>query len=305
MNNKTTISIDDDFDLFKIMNSGQAFRIREMQNGYYRFISGDHILYIRPADVSATGIGTYEAVFFNASEAAGKDSSAPAALVPLGKAEAKKEWEGFWKSYFDLERNYSAIRKMVPENDTYMRAACENGKGLRILRQDPWEMIITFIISQRKSIPAIKDSVERICGKYGRKVSTGFEETVLFPSCEDMESAGEDELKDCKLGYRVSYIQDAVRRACSKDPDPYSLYDLDYPALFEKLKEIRGVGDKVSNCVCLFACSKTEAAPVDTWISKVIEQKYTGVNPFPSYGDVAGIMQQYIFYYALTHKDSL
>ena len=75
--------------------------------------------------------------------------------------------------------------------------------------------------------------------------------------------------------------------------------------LFEKLKGIHGIGDKVSNCICLFAYAKTEAAPVDTWISKVIEQKYTGVNPFPSYGDVAGIMQQYIFYYALTHKDSL
>ncbi len=291
MSAKSNITVSDDFDLKKIMDSGQAFRIKNTDDGAYRFITGSHILYLKPIKTDKTGKGEYAAEFFNASA--------------KGKISADSEWKNIWSDYFDLSRNYASIRKKVPAGDSYMTSAAENGAGLRILKQDPWEMLITFIISQRKSIPAIKDAVERLCEKYGKKVDTGYEDIYLFPSAEEMKNATENELKECKLGYRVSYVMDSVNRVLSGKTDLALLYDLSYPEVFESLKEVRGVGDKVSNCICLFAYSKTEAAPVDTWISKVIEQKYTGVNPFPSYGDVAGIMQQYIFYYALTHKDSL
>ena len=278
------VTISDDFDLGKIAESGQAFRIKPFKNGTFRFVSGPEILYIRPVSGNDYEIDTFDAF--------GK------------KAAGEEKWENIWKNYFDLSGNYSAVRKSVPASDTFLKKACENGVGLRILRQDPWEMIISFIISQRKSIPAIKSSIEEICKKYGRSVDTGYESLYLFPSADEMSGATADELKDCGLGYRVPYILDAIERVSCADPDPYKLYDMDYETLFLRLKEIKGIGDKVANCVCLFAYAKTEAAPVDTWIAKVIEKYYNGKNPFVSYGRAAGIMQQYIFFYALTHKEA-
>jgi N-glycosylase/DNA lyase len=288
MSHKTNITINDDIDLKKIADSGQAFRIKEMPDESFRFVFGSHVLYIKNIGSSTSGSE------FEIEEHSFGDSSS------AYEAEA---WDKVWKNYFDLNRSYSKIRGSVPAKDKFLKEAASCGVGLRILRQDPWEMLVTFIISQRKSIPAIKDSVERICEKYGKRINTGREVLYLFPSAFDMKNATDEELKDCKLGYRVSYIQDAVSKVSSGELDLTSLYGLSYEEIFEKLKEVRGVGDKVSNCICLFAYSKTEAAPVDTWISKVIEKYYKGVNPFPAYKDAAGIMQQYIFYYALTHKD--
>lgn len=281
-----TISISDDFDLKKIQNSGQAFRIRHFDDNSFRFVYQNHILYIKEilSPKKHFDIKMYGLYGDNIQE--------------------EQTWDDIWKYYFDLNRSYSKIRSMVSESDSYMRSACENGEGLRILKQDPWEMLITFIISQRKSIPAIKQSVESICEMFGKMVETEYEQLYLFPSAKDMIAATQAQLKDCKLGYRVSYIQDAVIKVASGELALNDLYKLSYEDLFEKLKTVRGVGDKVSNCICLFAYAKTEAAPVDTWIKKVIDQYYAGNNPFPSYKKDAGIMQQYIFYYAQTHKDS-
>ena len=282
------INIEDDLDLKKIADSGQAFRIAEISDGEYRFVTGDQVLYIKPVKLQKNGAGSYEISCFDES----------------GEIPAKEAFEKVWKNYFDLGTSYKKIRSLVPEKDVFLSKSCENGIGLRILRQDPFEMLITFIISQRKAIPAIKESVRLICEKYGKAIDTGRESVYLFPSAKEMSKAKEEELKSCKLGYRVSYILDAVKKVNSGEVKLNSLYDASYEETFEKLKEIKGVGDKVSNCICLFAYALTEAAPVDTWISKVIEKEYDGVNPFPSYGKYAGIMQQYIFYYALTHKDN-
>lgn len=289
------ITIADDFDLNKIMCSGQAFRIKEFENGTYRFVTGSHILYITPEcegnchhfDISMISVS--------------KKNKASDCF--LNESESTSEWNNVWTSYFDLSRNYSDIRNSVPESDKFLNTSVDNGIGLRILKQDPWEMLITFIISQRKNIPAIKESVEKICRNYGQQVKTPLEEIYLFPSAEEMKNATLEELKKCSLGYRDTYILDAVSRVNSGIIDLEALRTADYETLFEKLMEIRGVGMKVSNCICLFAYAKTEAAPVDTWIAKVIDKFYNGVNPFPAYGNNAGIMQQYIFYYAQTHKD--
>ena len=299
MSKNNIIKIKDDLDLKKIMDSGQAFRIKVFDDGFFRFICGENILYIKPMDTAGEGSGRS-----NKNDSRGAKSFEIMTFCGGIKDSSKDAFDGFWAGYFDLDRNYSNIRKSVSSGDMFLSEACRCGEGLRILRQDPWEMLVTFIISQRKSIPAIKDSVERICARYGREVDTGIEKIHLFPSAEEMKNATEEELKDCKLGYRVSYIQDAIKQVSEKNLDLQKIASLDYKNLFEKLKEVRGVGDKVSNCICLFAYAKTEAAPVDTWIAKVIDKYYNGINPFPAYKDSAGIMQQYIFYYALTHKDA-
>ncbi len=252
------ITVDDDFDLDKIIGSGQCFRPKKISDKTYRFATCDHA-------VEITDEGSYLSV------------SCP-----------KKEWDTIWHTYFDLDTDYRKIRESIPKGDSYLRKAAGYGAGIRILRQDKFEMLISFIISQRKSIPAIRTSVERIVDLYGHD---GF-----FPKPSDMLRATDEELASCGLGYRVPYIRKAVERVARKDVDLEALDELPDEELFEELKSFAGVGDKVANCVALFAYHRCGRAPVDTWISRVINEHYHGVNPFPCYGEYAGIMQQYMFY---------
>ncbi len=270
------IEIKDDFDLQKIADSGQCFRIKTFDDGAYRFVTGSHILYIRQC-----GQGCYDV---NCSE---------------------EEWRKIWFPYFDLPQNYSRLRSLVPASDAYMLNAAKTGSGLRILRQEPWEMVITFIISQRKNIPSIKKSVELLSAGFGEPVVTPYEKLYLFPSAKKLVSASDEALSECRLGYRTSYIQDAAQKIASNQINLSALKQADDTELFDALKQIRGVGDKVANCICLFAYGRTSHVPVDTWIHKVIDHEYHGKEPFTRYGKYAGIMQQYIFYYAQTHKKEL
>lgn len=269
------ITIADDFDLEKIGNSGQCFRPVNIINNTWRFILGAEVLYITPISKSEYDIST-----------------------------EIKTWEEIWVPYFDMNRNYSNIRKSI-KNDDYLKAAADCGKGIRILKQDCWEMLITFIISQRKNIPAIRKSVELLCSKFGRNLGkdmyTG-EEIYSFPEPGDLLKAGEGELNSCSLGYRTPYIIDASEKVSSGNLDLEALNDLGDDELFEALKTVKGVGDKVSNCICLFGYGRTGRAPVDVWIQKVIDQQYQGDNPFPKYKEAAGIMQQYVFYQAQVNK---
>ncbi len=201
---------------------------------------------------------------------------------------SEKEWKDVWHAYFDLDTNYRKIRMSIPKDDKFLMAAAKSGAGIRILKQDKFEMLISFIISQRKSIPAIRTSIEKLVGLYGHD---GF-----FPKPEDMLCATENELASCGLGYRVPYIRKAIERVALHETDLDMLDELPDEELFEELKSFAGVGDKVANCVALFAYHRCGRAPVDTWIARVIAEHYDGINPFPRYGKYAGIMQQYMFY---------
>ena len=261
------VFIDDDFDLKKIEESGQCFRVSELEDETWRFVHLDRILYIKK-----TGDREYEA------------SASP------------KDWEKIWLPYFDLNRSYEDIRLSIPTEDSFMRKAAEYGKGIRVLRQDPWEMLITFIISQRKNIPAITKSVELLCDMFGKEVPG--EKIKLFPSPKDLSRATAEELNLCKLGYRTPYVLDAIEKVNRGDIDLCKQNELKDQELFEELKRVRGVGDKVANCVCLFAYGRTSLVPVDTWIARIIDLEYNGKNPFARYKTSGGIMQQWAFYYA-------
>ena len=264
------ITIEDDFDLHKITYSGQCFRALQLSDDTYRFVTGRHCVEL--TDRALPG---------------GKKRTGDA--TELIASCAKKEWDEIWHPYFDLDTCYSDVRGSIGD-DPYLQRAADAGAGIRILRQEPFETLISFIISQRKSIPAIRTSVEKLVSLYGRD---GF-----FPDPEDMAEAGEDELKSCGMGYRTPYILSAVGRIVRKEIDLEALKKLDDEELFGSLKTFYGVGDKVANCVALFAYHRTGRAPIDTWIGKVINEQYGGTDPFPAYGEYAGIMQQYIFYYA-------
>ena len=260
------ITIKDDFDLKKIAESGQAFRIAEV-NGFYRFICQDNVIYIKHIEGPA-----YEVI---------------------GGA--------FSDTYFNMRRDYGKIRSLA-KGDVFLAKAAECGQGIRILRQDPFETMITFIISQRKSIPSIKACVEGIAKKYGHPIETEFETIYSFPTPAELARATEEELRELKTGYRAPYIIDAVRRVNSGELDLASIDKLGDAELIDALKTVTGIGDKVANCIGLFAYGRTRLAPVDTWIRKIMDTYYEGQNPFIKYGDAAGIMQQYAFFYAVSTK---
>ena len=268
-----TVSIIDDFNLEKIANSGQCFRVRMFEDHTYRFVTGDQVLYIKEIEDTLFEISCDEIV-----------------------------WGTVWCPYFDLSKNYRELRDSVNAADHYLQKAAAYGNGIRILRQDAWETLITFIISQRKSIPAIRASVELLSQKYGTLLSSPQEDIYRFPTPEQLSKASDAELRECKMGYRAPYILDAVDQVLHHGLDLTSLAACSDEDLFQALKQVKGVGDKVANCICLFAYNRTSRAPIDTWIHKVIEQEYGGKDPFPQYGANAGVMQQYIFYYAQTHK---
>ncbi len=270
-----TVTINDDFDLKKIADSGQCFRCRECDGGY-RFMTGRDIIYLRKISDMEYDVSCSEA-----------------------------EWENIWIPYFDLKRNYRRIRENDMQADPFISAAAEFGQGIRILKQDPWETLVTFIISQRKSIPAIRKAVEALAVSCGDPIDAGKEQLYSFPTPEALIAAGEATLAVCGLGYRVSYVADAAAKVAEGVIDLTALGEADEETMRETLKSIRGVGEKVAGCIMLFAYGRTSSVPVDTWIKKIISEKYNGRNVFLDYGINGGIAQQYAFYYILNHKDEV
>ena len=267
------IEIDDYFDLDRIIDSGQTFRARKIDDNTYRFISMGNILYI--------SMDSSDKCSYNISC-------------------TSKEWSDYWYSYFDLDRNYKEI---VPKDD-FTKRCSDYSKGIRILRQDPFEMLISFIISQRKSIPAIRTSIEEICTRFGTPIHTTYNERIhLFPTPAQLALDKNNKLNECKLGYRLPYINDAITTILNNPHFLEDGYNMKDEELLEHLMSIKGVGIKVANCIALFAYNRLSLAPVDTWIQRIIDTKYNGISPFTYYGDNAGIIQQYMFYYAITHKD--
>ncbi len=171
------------------------------------------------------------------------------------------------------------------------------GRGLRILWQDPWEILVSTIISQRKSIPAIQKAVDLIAEKYGTVQKTEYEKLNLFPSATDLINVSEDDMRSCGVGYRAAYILDAISKVSSGEVDLNMISQLPDTELIQYLKCIRGVGEKVANCVALFSYGRSACVPVDVWISRAINDDCNGKDPFDLYGNHAGIIQQYIFYY--------
>lgn len=264
-----TVQIRDDFDPDKILESGQCFRPRKQAEGWYRFVSGRQLLYLRPLRS-----GTYTV------------RCEPGA------------WETFWHGYFDLGRSYAALRGKLDSRDDFLQRAMEYGRGIRVLRQDEWEMLVSFIISQRKSIPAIRRAVELLSERFGERLGSDSEGPVYaFPTAEALCCAGEQALQECGLGYRTRYVLHAAQQAAEDTLDLKKLASLPDEALFARLMELDGVGKKVANCVCLFGYGRVGRVPVDVWIERLIRDEFAGQDPFPQFGLEAGIVQQYLFFY--------
>ena len=270
------IEIQDDFDLEKTASCGQCFRASTLDDGFFRFVSGDHVIYIKELGDHRFSISC-----------------------------TKEEWQGIWTQYFDLNRSYKNLYLEERKKHDYVRKAMDCGRGIRILRQDPWEMLVTFIISQRKSIPAIAKSVEALAEKYGHKIQTDREIIYSFPTPEEMADASVDDLKECSLGYRAPYIYDAIQKVTSESLKLDKIADYSDEELFQELQTVSGVGKKVANCICLFGYGRMARVPVDVWIARAVDEDCCGEDPFRLFGGNAGIIQQYVFYYKKSSENLL
>lgn len=267
----------DSFDIEQTLECGQCFRFNKLGEKEYVIVAMSKVLHIKQ---------TNERIEF----------------YPT----TKKEFEEIWLDYFDLNRDYLEIKKIVSDGDEIMQKAVEFAPDIRILNQDPWECLISFIISQNNRIPMIKQVIKNISEMYGTKVS----DYHLFPTLEQLSKADESSLISCKTGFRAKYILDAIKNVSDGNVDFEKLKDYGTDDARNKLMEIKGVGQKVSDCVLLFSMRRGDVFPTDVWIKRVMEHFYFGgeetkiktIHEFAQnkFGKYAGFAQQYLFHYART-----
>ena len=277
------------FSIPQICESGQCFRLDAVSEDTYELLAGSRYLKIRIRE--------------NLAEAAGRDGNRKA--NSQGETNlfcTQEEYETFWKEYFDLSVSYSDYIGQIDEQDDYLKSAAAFGGGIRILRQDTWEMIITFILSQQNNIPRIKGLIRALSERYGKKCETPEGRAYYaFPCAEELSRAAEEELRELKLGYRSKYICQTARMVAGGEINLDALKEMEYTEARTELMRLSGIGGKVADCICLFALHQMDAFPVDTHIKKVLELHYPHGFPFEKYRGCAGVMQQYIFYYDLKY----
>ncbi|MBQ7015289.1 MAG: DNA-3-methyladenine glycosylase 2 family protein [Clostridia bacterium] len=213
--------------------------------------------------------------------------------------------EKFWIKYFDLEKDYGKVVENF-KDDSYLNAAADYGKGIRILRQEPLETIISFIISSNNNIKRIKGIIDRFCQAYGKSLGNPFgEELYAFPDYEDIKKITFDGLTPLRAGFRQKYIMDAVDKIRRGILVPEALCEMSTADAGQSLMSIKGVGNKVSDCILLFAYGRHEVFPKDVWIKRVISDVYGDDCYVSNFGANAGIIQQYLFHYARNHGTDL
>lgn len=260
------------FDIKKICNSGQCFRMSEIETGIYAVVAFDSYIEISQREDELILTCTEE------------------------------EFYNLWQEYLGLNDDYDSIESLI-KDDSYMKDAMEYGYGIRILKQDVWETLVSFIISQQNNIPRIKKSINILCERYGeKKINFRNQEFYTFPTPEALMSVSEEELRDCNLGYRSKYILKTAAAIANDVTYLERLSQLNYEDAKKELMKLYGVGIKVSECICLYALHHMDAFPVDTHIQNVLGNYYPGGFPFEKYKGYAGPLQQYAFYYDLFNK---
>lgn len=253
-----------ELDVVKTFECGQCFRWRPGEDGIYRGVASGRAARVYPRD---------GAVYIEANE----DD------IP------------FWREYFDLGTDYEAARRSVEVCD-YLRECAEYGAGIRILRQDKWEALCSFIISQCNNIPRIRGIVERLCELFGDELETPWGRAYSFPEAGRLARLEPEDLAPLRSGYRAPYIIAAARAVDSGELDLEATAELPCAEARRVLKALPGVGDKVANCAVLFGLHRMDAFPIDVWVKKALRENMpAGFDP-ESLGEYAGLAQQYMFF---------
>jgi len=284
MREKIIIEDITEFSISQIAESGQAFRWDEDGEGIYTGVAYGKVISVSNDSDQLTIIGSNQ-----------------------------NDYEEVWEIYFDLNRDYKAVIDSLMGKDNNLDSAIAYGNGIRILNQDLWEMIISFIISGNNNIPRIKKSIEVISERYGEFITEiNGKRYFSFPSPKQLSVATVEELRECGVGYRDSYIFKTTKAIIENKVELASIKTMNLDDARKELKKLTGVGDKVADCILLFAGGKTNAFPVDTWVKKILtdyygfeKSKLTEVNKFANeyFGEYCGIAQQYLFYYIRSLND--
>jgi N-glycosylase/DNA lyase len=230
---------------------------------------------------------------------------------------SEEDFQQIWRHYLDLDRDYGEIKKTLAGSDDVIAEAIEYGSGIRILNQEKWETLLSFIISQNNNIPRIKKCINSLAETLGSRAGE-FEgrEYYSLPSPEVLAEATLEDLAPCRLGYRAKYLIETAKQVCDEGIDGLERLGTDEVTskeTFEALKKYCGVGPKVANCIALFAMGKFDSFPIDVWVKKVMNQLYgiaendmKAMAAFAEekFGVYGGIAQQYLFYY-ITHNKEL
>ncbi|MCM1261492.1 MAG: 8-oxoguanine DNA glycosylase [Butyrivibrio sp.] len=260
----------DNFNLEQICRSGQCFRMFHEGSSLYSVIALGKYLEIEQTETEC---------IFHCDES---------------------DYDNFWKSYFDLDGDYASYIGAIDVKDTYLSEAAAFGSGIRILRQDLWEMIVTFLISQQNNIARIHKCINNICERYGEKrTSKEGKDFYTFPTPESLSGLEEDALMECNLGYRSKYVVRTAKSVVNKDADLAAIQKMPYEEARAELLKLYGVGAKVADCICLFALHHLQAFPIDTHINQALSGHYQAGFPWERYAGYQGVLQQYIFFYEL------
>lgn len=248
-----------DFDLKQTFGCGQCFRWKELENGSFSaIVAGKRV---------------------TARQVSGD--------IIIESAHTRK----FLERYFDLGTDYGEFKKRFSA-DPALKAACERSPGIRILRQEPFETLISFIISQNNNIPRISGIIDRLCENFGEETDGGYS----FPTAKRLSGITPDDLAPLRAGFRARYMADAVSRVNSGEVSFSEIETLPLEPARERLKRIVGVGDKVADCVLLFAFHKLDAFPKDVWVKRLMSEFYPNGLPECTKG-AEGVAQQYLFDY--------
>lgn len=200
------------------------------------------------------------------------------------------DFENLWESYFDLKRDYKSI--IDSYDDEKLAIACKEYNGIRILKQDEWEAICSFIISANNNIPRIKGIIERFCENFGEKIG----ERYSFPCVDTVARLSVDDLAVIRSGFRAKYIIDAAQKIASGEVDIEKIKEMDFESAKAELLKIKGVGEKVAQCALLYGFGRMEAFPVDVWVKRIVSELYPNGLPECIKGS-EGIAQQYLFHW--------
>ncbi len=268
------IRIQNNFDLKSTVTCGQIFRYKEYENGY--------IIIIKDRVIKLEIDGEYINVTSN------KDDN----LLEIVN------------DYFDLNRNYTEIENSIINLDKKIESAVRFSNGLRMIHQDPFETIISYIISQNNRVPSIANSLNLIANKYGDKVIFEGNEYYLFPSCERLKDVSMLDYRMCKVGFRDKYIYEIVQNINNGKFNIDSIYNLSSEEALNYLINFKGIGNKVASCILLFAYQKFDVYPIDTWVKKFMLDDYNiegekNIKEFTknTYKDYSGLAIQYMFNY--------
>ena len=271
------------FELKDIFDCGQCFRWNTEEDGSYTGVFGKNILNVKRdgKDINFKGIcdGNIEDIIYD---------------------------------YFDLNRDYERIKETLSEIDENMKKSVLYGKGIRILNQDLWETIMSFIISANNNIPRIKGIIERLSKKYGSKISFNGKEYYTFPTHEQLRDVTVEDYRKLGLGFRDIRLYETTQMILNKDIDLEKLKNNSNTIeVREELLKLSGVGPKVADCILLFSTLKRfEVFPIDVWVRRVMNDLYikqedeTKVSKKQiekiaeeKFGNLAGLAQQYLFYW--------